>query len=64
MSYSRDPDGSKVHRARLTWLPGRTLELGITEPNGRGAATGETGTGDALLATLMERDTFVSADRL
>ena len=62
--YSRDPDGSKVNRARLTWLHGRTFALGIAEPNGRWAATGETGTVDALLATLMERFNFILADWL
>ncbi len=64
MSYSRDSEGSQVNRARLTWLPGRTFELGIAEPNGCGAATGETGTVDALLATLMERFNFILADWL
>lgn len=60
--YAPDADGSKVHRARLTWRHGQTFELGIAEPNGRWAATGETGTADELLTVLMDRFKFVLGD--
>lgn len=59
--YSTDGDGSKVNRARLTWVHGQTFALGIADPRGRWNETGETGSLDALLTVLIEQFGFILA---
>jgi hypothetical protein len=60
--YSVEPDGSKVNRVRFSWAHGQTFGLGVADRNGRWANTGEIGSIEDLVTTLLNQFPFVLSD--